>query len=261
MSIKSNVRKLPILSSIHIPLSHRRFQNRAAAVYDMSIDCHDIETICHIHRLSESIILQDWKGNIDYLQTKLKLNNRTDIKKRFLTIMKEIQHDNIQPTLGKQKAKILYTNKTSILFFYLLAAVVHHIPFIYIEQAIAEQDITNAFNRFLDDFNPQKLAKIESSINDNIIQKQFNNGQPVLTPFEKYLLLEHLIQSISRNKYRKLIHIEKCLLQYIQLIIKINYSLLNNISYLDQTWLKTFLLWACPQMKSIDISWLNIDQL
>jgi hypothetical protein len=149
-------------------------------------------------------------------------------------------------------------NKTFISFFYLLAAVVHHIPFIYIEQAIAEQDITNALNRFLDDFNPKKL---ESSINDNIIQKQFNNGQPVLTPFEQYLLLEHLIQSISRNKYRKLIHIEKCLLQYIQLIIKINYSSLKNISYLDQTWLKTFLLWACPQMKSIDISWLNIDQL
>jgi hypothetical protein len=101
MSIKSNVRKLPTLSSIHIPISHRRFQNRAAAVYDMSIDCHDIETICHIHRLSESIILQDWKGNFDYLKTKLNLNDRKDIKKRFLIIMKEIEDENIQPTLGK----------------------------------------------------------------------------------------------------------------------------------------------------------------
>jgi hypothetical protein len=106
MSIKSNVRKLPTLCSLHIPISHRRFQNRAAAVYDMSIDCHDIETICHIHRLSETIILQDWKGNFDYLQSKLNLNDRKDIKKRFLTIMKEIQHDNIQPTLGKKKEKI-----------------------------------------------------------------------------------------------------------------------------------------------------------
>lgn len=103
MSNKFNVRKLPVLSSIHIPISHRRFQNRAAAVYDMSIDCHDIETICHIHRLSESIILQDWKGNFDYLKTKLNLTNRKDIEKRFLTIMKEIQQDNIQPTLGKRK--------------------------------------------------------------------------------------------------------------------------------------------------------------
>jgi hypothetical protein len=102
MSNKSNVRKLPTLCSLHIPISHRRFQNRAAAVYDMSIDCHDIETICHIHRLSESIILQDWKGNFDYLQKKLNLNNRKDIQKRFLTIMKEIEHDNIQPTLGKE---------------------------------------------------------------------------------------------------------------------------------------------------------------
>ncbi len=105
MSNKSNVRKLPTLCSLHIPISHRRFQNRAAAVYDMSIDCHDIETICHIHRLSESIILQDWKGNYDYLKTKLNLNHRKDIQQRFLTIMKEIQQDNIQPTLGKQQKK------------------------------------------------------------------------------------------------------------------------------------------------------------
>ena len=117
MSLKSTVRKLPILSSLHIPISHRRYQNRAAAVYDMSIDCHDIETICHIHRLSESIILQDWKGNFDYLKNKLNLTNQKDIKKRFLTIMKEIEDDNIQPTLGKNKTiKIYIFNYFS--FFY-----------------------------------------------------------------------------------------------------------------------------------------------
>jgi len=141
-----------------------------------------------------------------------------------------------------------------------LASVAHHIPFIYIEQAIADQDITNALNRFLDDFNPKKFIKIESN-DDNIIQKQLNNGQPILTLFEKHLLLEHLINSISTNKYKKLIDIEKCLLQYIQLIIKINYSSLKNISYLNKIWLKTFLLWAYPQMNSLDISWLNINQL
>jgi hypothetical protein len=103
MSVKSNIRKLPILSSLHIPISHRRYQNRAAAVYDMSIDCHDIETICHVHRLSESIILQDWKGDFDYLQNRLNLNNRKDIQKRFLKIIKEIDEDNIQPPLGKKK--------------------------------------------------------------------------------------------------------------------------------------------------------------
>lgn len=103
MSTKSTVRKLPMLSSFHIPISHRRYQNRAAAVYDISIDCHDIETICHIHRLSDTIVLQDWKGNFDYLQTKLNLKNRKDIEKQFQIIMKEIQQDNIQPTLGKEK--------------------------------------------------------------------------------------------------------------------------------------------------------------
>lgn len=102
MSNRSTVRKLPTLSSFHIPVSHRRFQNRAAAVYDMSIDCHDLETVCHIHRLPESILIQDWKGNFDYLQHKLNLTNRKDIEKRFGTIMKEINKDNIQPTLGKK---------------------------------------------------------------------------------------------------------------------------------------------------------------
>jgi len=116
MSNKLNVRKLPILCSLHVPISHRRFQNRAAAVYDMSIDCHDIETVCHIHRLSESIILQDWKGNFDYLKTKLNLNNRKDIEKRFLTIMKEIEHDNIQPTLGKQK-RFSFSIKFFVFFY------------------------------------------------------------------------------------------------------------------------------------------------
>lgn len=101
MSKKSHVRKLPVLSSVHIPLSHRRFQNRAAAVYDMSIDCHDIGTVCHIHRLSESVIIQDWKGDFNYLKIKLNFQNRQDIQRRFELIMKEIQEDNMQPTLGK----------------------------------------------------------------------------------------------------------------------------------------------------------------
>jgi len=148
----------------------------------------------------------------------------------------------------------------SFFYFCQLAAVAHHIPFIYIEQAIEDQDITNALNHFLDDFNPKKLVKIEPK-EDNLIQKQLNNGQPILTLFEKHLLLEHLINSISSNKFRKLIHIEQCLLQYIQLITQINYSSLKNISYLDKTWLKTFLIWAYPQINSIDISWLNVNQL
>jgi hypothetical protein len=63
------------------------------------------------------------------------------------------------------------------------------------------------------------------------------------------------------KKFRRLIDIEKCLLQYIQLITKLNYSSLDNISFLNKTWLKTFLIWAHPKMNSIDISWLNIDQL
>jgi hypothetical protein len=254
MSNKFNVRKLSTLcSSIHIPISHRRFQNRAAAVYDMSIDCYDIETICHIHRLSESIIIQDWKGNFNYLQTKLNLNNRKDIEKRFLTIMKEIQQDNIQPTLGRKlKAKIF----NNFSFVFSLAAIAHHIPFIYIEEAITDQDITNALNHFLDDFNPKNHLP-----EDNLLQKQLNHGQPILTLFENQLLLEHLIHSISTNKFHQLNDIEKCLLQYIQSITKINYSSLKNISYLNRTWLKTFLLWAYPQLNPRNISWLNINQL
>ena len=103
MSLNSTVRKLPTLSSFHIPISHRRYQNRAAAVYDMTIDCHDIDTVCHIHRLSASTVLQDWKGDRDYLQGKLNLANRQEIKKRFQKILKEVQQDNIQPTLGKKE--------------------------------------------------------------------------------------------------------------------------------------------------------------
>ncbi|CAM2704611.1 unnamed protein product [Rotaria socialis] len=219
MSIKSTVRKLPTLSSVHMPISYRRYQNRAAAVYDMSINCHDIDTVCHIHRLSETIILQDWKGNIDYL--------------------KNIEENNIQPTL---------------------AAIVHYIPFIYIEQAIAEQDIKNALKRFLREFNskrkPEKVSKT-----DNIIQQQLNDGQPILTSFEQYLLVEHFIKSVSIRKFRRLIDIEKCLLEFIQLIIKTNYSSLNNISYLNKAWLKIFLQSAYPRLQSDALSWLNINQL
>ncbi|CAF3354335.1 unnamed protein product [Rotaria socialis] len=239
MSIKSTVRKLPTLSSVHMPISYRRYQNRAAAVYDMSINCHDIDTVCHIHRLSETIILQDWKGNIDYLKSKLNLNNRNDIKNRFLKTMKDIEENNIQPTL---------------------AAIVHYIPFIYIEQAIAEQDIKNALKRFLREFNskrkPEKVSKT-----DNIIQQQLNDGQPILTSFEQYLLVEHFIKSVSIRKFRRLIDIEKCLLEFIQLIIKTNYSSLNNISYLNKAWLKIFLQSAYPRLQSDALSWLNINQL
>jgi hypothetical protein len=257
MSNKYNVRKLSTLSSsIHIPLSHRRFQNRAAAVYDMSINCHDIETICHIHRLSQSIILQDWKGNFDYLQTKLNFNNRKDIEKRFLTIMKEIQQDNIQPTLGKKNNHLICLDFS----FSVLAAIAHHIPFIYIEEAITDQDITNALNHFLDDFNPKKHHRNEIQ-EDNQLQKLLNSGQPILTPFEKQLLLEHLIHSLSTNQYHQLIDLKTCLLQYIQSIIKINYSSLRNISYLNQNWLKTFLHWAYPHLNPHHISWLNLNQL
>lgn len=118
----------------------------------------------------------------------------------------------------------------------------------------------NALNRFLDDFNPQKFIQVEVK-KDNIIEQQLNKGQPVLTPFEKYLLLEHLNNSMSTRKFRKLIDIKKCLLSYIQLIITTNYSSLKNISYLNETWLKTFLRWAYPQMNSNDLSWLDINQL
>ncbi|CAF1125951.1 unnamed protein product [Rotaria magnacalcarata] len=219
MSIKSSVRKLPTLSSVHLPISYRRYQNRAAAVYDMSINCHDIDTVCHIHRLSETIILQDWKGNIDYL--------------------KNIEENNIQPTL---------------------AAIVHYIPFIYIEQAIAEQDIKNALKRFLHEFNPKRKPE-KVSKTDNIIQQQLNDGQPILTSFEQYLLVEHFIKSLLIRKFRRLIDIEKCLLEFIQLIIKTNYSSLNNISYLNKAWLKIFLQSAYPRLQSDALSWLNINQL
>ncbi len=103
MSSKANVRKLTSLSACngHIPPSHQRYQNRAAAVYDMSIDCHDIKTICHVHRLSEATILQDWKGNTEYLQSKMDLSDTKEIKRRFVSIMKEIEEDDLQPTLGK----------------------------------------------------------------------------------------------------------------------------------------------------------------
>lgn len=100
MPSKGKVRRLPIISSFHIPVSHRRYQNRAAAVYDMSIDCHDIDTVCHIHRLSQAVVLRDWKGDINYLKTKMNLSNRKEIKRRFRRVLKEIQEDEIQPTLG-----------------------------------------------------------------------------------------------------------------------------------------------------------------
>ena len=144
--------------------------------------------------------------------------------------------------------------------FYALAAIAHHIPFIYIEEAIADQDITNAVNHFVNDFNPKKFLQIQVE-EENLLEKQFNNGQPILTSFEKHLLLEHLIHSISTNQFRRLIDLEKCLLQYIQSLTKINYSPLKNISYLNQTWFKTFLTWAYPQINSKDISWLNLNQL
>nr|ACI90400.1 hypothetical protein [Philodina roseola] len=240
MSLKANVRRLPVISSFHIPVSHRRFQNRAAAVYDMTIDCHDIETICHIHRLSQSVVLQDLNGNLEYLQSRLNLTNRNDIKKRFLKIIKEIQEDNIQPTL---------------------AAIAHHIPFVYIQQALADEDITDAMNRFLNDFNPKKMVEIAAAVPENPIQQQLLLGQPVLTHFEKHLLVEHLVECISQDKIRCLHDMKKYLLAYVQDITTINYSSDIKISQLDRVWLKNFLLSAESQMKSLKISWLRLDRL
>lgn len=141
----------------------------------------------------------------------------------------------------------------------LQAAIAHSIPFIYIEQALHEQDISNALHRFLDDFNPKKFVEVK--IKDvNVLQKQFNDGRPVLTPFEKHLLLEHFKQSLTNEKFRRLIDIEKCLLRYIQMIMTTNYPSLEHLSHLDQQWLKTFLQWACPQIDCKKISWLNLEQ-
>lgn len=161
--------------------------------------------------------------------------------------------------LVKLKKYFLYFQEKLSLSF-LLAAVVHHIPYVYIEQAIVDQDISNAFKSFLDDFNPKKKIKKDLKP-DNILQQQLNDGQPILTPFEKYLVLENLINSLSRKTFRKLIDIEKHLIEFIQLIIKTNYSSLNNITFLNKTWLKTFLQWAYPQIHSDTLSWLNINQL
>ena len=257
MSLKSNVRRLPTLSSLHIPVSHRRYQNRAAAVYDMSIDCHDMGTVCHIHRLSESIIVQDWKGNFDYLQSKLNLSNRKEIRKRFLKIIKEIQEDNIQPTLGSWNSSAHWILIAS---FRLLAAVAHHIPFVYVEQALADQDISNAFKRFLDDFNPKRAAAAKPQ-RENLLTKQLIRGQPVLTSFEQHLLIEYLLHSARTSSFRGLKDIEQCLLTYIQRVTTINYSSAVKICHLDRVWLKGFLKRAQPQMNQLNISWLNVDEL
>lgn len=123
-----------------------------------------------------------------------------------------------------------------------------------------EQDITNAFNRFLKDFNPKNF--ISSQVKeDNLLQKQLNAGQPILTPFEKHLLVEHINQYLSHHKCRKLVDLEKSLVQYIRLITETNYPSLKSLSYLDANWLKIFLQWAYPQINSKNISWLNIEQL
>ena len=142
----------------------------------------------------------------------------------------------------------------------LSAAIAHHIPFVYIEQAIAERDITNAYNRFLEDFKP-KTAKKVVPIEKNVIQKRLDDGLPVLTPFEQQLLAEHLAHSISVNKLRRLALIEKCLVQYIQSIVTTNYPSLAPLSRLDYAWLKTFLLWARPQLNPLHVSWLDFEQL
>ena len=124
-----------------------------------------------------------------------------------------------------------------------------------------DQDITNAFNRFLEDFNPKKFIKIHESKDKNPLQTHFNQGQPVLTPFEQHLLLEHLIHSISTKKLRQLIQLERCIIHYIQMISETNYPSLKPLASLDPIWFKTFLHWAYPQMKSVDLSWLNPKQL
>ena len=114
--------------------------------------------------------------------------------------------------------------------------------------------------RFLDDFNPKKLAEAPAE-RENPIQRQLLLGQPVLTPFEKHLLVEHLIASISTENIRCLHDVKKCLLAYVQDVTEINYSSEMKISQLDRVWLKNFLLSAESEMKSLDISWLRLDRL
>ena len=258
MSLKSTVRKLPTLSSFHIPISHRRYQNRAAAVYDMTLDCHDIETVCHIHRLAASTVLQDWKGDRDYLQSKLNLANRPEIKKRFQRILKEVQHDNIQPTLGKRTKHLPLLIHSIVVSR--LAAVAHYIPFVYIEQAIGDGDLTNALNCFLDDFKPKKPVETESTA-EKPMAKFVHDGQPILTRFEQHLLLEHLRTYLSTSTVRTRHAIEKCLLEYIQQIMRMNFSTIETISHLNRTWLKAFLLWTQSQTNPIDLSCLPVDAL
>ena len=144
--------------------------------------------------------------------------------------------------------------------FRLLAAIAHHIPFVYVEQALADQDISNAFNRFLDDFNPKKIAAVKPQ-QENLLEKHLSHGQPVLTVFEQHLLIEHLLHSIETGHFRGLKDIEQCLLAYIQRVTTINYSPAMKISHLDRAWLKEFLERAQPQLNHSSISWLNVDQL
>lgn len=143
--------------------------------------------------------------------------------------------------------------------FRLLAAIAHHIPFVYVEQALADQDISNAFNRFLDDFNPKRIVAAKPQ-QENLLEKHLSHGQPVLTAFEQHLLIEHLLHSIETSHFRGLKDIEQCLLAYIQRVTTINYSSAVKISHLDRAWFKEFLKRTQPQLNHSNISWLNVDQ-
>ena len=143
-------------------------------------------------------------------------------------------------------------------FLVLEAAIAHAIPFIYIEQAMLEQDITHALQRFLKDFNPKNFVEVKVK-EENGIEKQLKNGQPVLTPFEKHLLREHFKQALTNQKFRRSIDLEKFLLRYIQLIMTTNYPSFTNLSCLDQQWLKTFLQWASPHIDCTKLSWFNFE--
>ena len=89
----------------------------------------------------------------------------------------------------------------------LILNTIHFCLMVDVEQALADEDITSALNRFLDDFNPKNFLNNQTKEN-NLVEEQINSGQPMLTPFERHLLLEHLNHSLLKNKFRKLIDIE-----------------------------------------------------
>jgi hypothetical protein len=144
----------------------------------------------------------------------------------------------------------------------LSAAIVHCIPFVYVQQALSDRRIDDALQRFLDDFDPRKVASTTTASGHiNPIQQRLVQGYPVLTMFERQLLLQHLFHSISTEQCRQLEELERCLLAYVQQMTVINFSRNTQISHLNRAWLKSFLFWAQSCKPSLDLSWLNIEQL